>query len=287
MLNKLHIDLENRMTPLELDELCSELMSAQHLPEALHFDLREILPSSAQRDWAEKLQKLYAKSRKHCPEPFRRHRLRRDVMFFDAGGERSCKTLAICFSGQALRMMMPLPVFLQHIDSEHVDIAFLRDPDRNGYRGGVRGVADSLELSIDKLKDILRIGDYRSVVSIGVSAGGVPATLSALRLNLDAALSVGGSHPDDPRWTTSDGTKLRDVFQKYVGQSVRMPKIFLVFGADYPKDKTSAVELASLVPARLIAISAADGFLGHNALYPVLISGELGGLLKSTVLANP
>ncbi|MBI1284835.1 MAG: hypothetical protein GC183_10920 [Thiobacillus sp.] len=284
--NKLHIDLENRMTPLELEALRSELSPARHTWETLFRGRQSTDPSPAQELWVQNLHRLAAKIGKPCPEPFLRHRLRRRVTLFSAGGNRSGKTLAICFSGRAQRMMMPLPVFLQNIASTQVDVAFMHDPTRNSYRLGIGGVADSLEASIDKLRDILRIEDYRSVVSIGTSGGGVPAVMCALRLNLDAALSVGGNHPDDPRWITADGTGLREIFRRHVDAAKVKPAVFLAFGTDCAKDKKSAEALASIVPARLITISVPNGSVEHNALYPVARNGGLAGLLESTVFNN-
>jgi hypothetical protein len=281
--NKLHIDLENHMTPLELEALRSELSPARHTWETLFRGRQSTDPSPAQELWVQNLHHLVTKSGKPCPEPFVRHRLRRRVTLFTAGGSRSGKTLAICFSGRAQRMMMPLPVFLQNIDSTQVDVAFVRDPTRNSYRLGIGGVADSLEASIDKLEDILRIEDYRSVVSNGTSGGGVPAVMCALRLNLDAALWVGGNHPDDPRWNTPGGTGLREILRHYIDTSTRKPAVFLAFGTDCVKDKGSAEAFASVVPAQLITISVPNGSVEHNSLYPLARSGGLAGLLESTV----
>jgi len=282
-LNKLHIDLENRMTPLELEALRSELSPARHTWETLFRGRRTTDPSPTQELWVQNLHHLAANSGKPCPEPFVRYRLRRRVTLFTAGGSRSGKTLAICFSGRAQRMMMPLPVFLQNIDSTQVDVAFMHDPTRNSYRLGIGGVADNLEASIDKLKDILRIEDYRSVVSIGTSGGGVPAVMSALRLNLDAALSVGGNHPDDPRWITADGTGLREIFRRHVDAAKGKPAIFLAFGSDCLKDKEAAEAFASVVPGRPVTISVPNDKVEHNALYPVARRGGLARLLESTV----
>lgn len=216
-----------------------------------------------------------------------RHRLRQRLTLFTTGGSRSDKTLAICFSGRAQRMMMPLPVFLQHIDAAQVDVAFMRDPTRNSYRQGIGGVADSLEASIDRLGDILGVDDYRSAVSIGTSGGGIPAIMSALRLNLDAALSVGGNHPDDPRWLAADGTGLRQLFRRLVDASAGNPEIFLAFGSDCLKDRHAAEAFSSVVPARLIALSIPNGSVEHNALHPLARSGGLAGLLASTVFRKP
>jgi hypothetical protein len=283
MLNKLHIELENRMTPLELDALRSELAPMRHAAETALRDHEHHGPSPAQQSWVENLSRLAGRSGKPRPEPFVRQRVRRRVTLFTAGGSRSGKTLAICFSGRAQRMMLPLAVFLQNLDSTQVDVAFIRDPTRNSYRLGIGGVADTLEASIDKLGDLLGLEEYRSVVSIGTSGGAVPAVMSALRLRLDAAFSVGGNRPDDPRWNAADGTGLKETLLRYAGACTEVPTLFLVFGANSIKDKEAATALAGVVPAQLLEISAPNVPVEHNALFPLAVSGGLAGLLESTV----
>lgn len=284
MLNKCHIDIENRMTPTELHSLRSAITSMQDMSKVFHPDLIDASPSTLQRVWLDKLHLLYASNGKHAPENFVRRRLRQDVLLFEGYGERTDKTLAICFSGSAQRMMMPMPVFLQNFNSAKTDVAFIRDPSRNGYRLGIRGIADNLELSIDRLKDILMVDNYQKTVSIGVSAGGIPAILTALRLNSAASLSVGGGHPDDPKWVSSEGIQLRETLKLYLKESKHMPTVFLVFGADYPPDKIAAEELSRIFPAKLIAVSMPGGKVDHNALHPIVASGQLGKLLETTVL---
>ena len=297
--NKLRITLENRMTPLELDVLRSELppapMTLQHLFGKGVKELRRKFPGMfktwhqgfevtlSAHKWVEQLDPIYSLSGKPRPEPFVRRKLRSPLTFFEARGDKTHKILAICFGGNAQRMMMPMPVFLQHLNADRVDVAFLTDPRRNSFRRGVDGIAPNMEFLINELKTLLRIEEYQGVVAIGTSSGGTPAILTAVKLGLDAGLSVGGNGPDDPGWLMDDGKETGDLLSQYSKQSSVEPKLFLAFGSDIPKDRLAAEALSSIVPSTLIPISNPSGPVGHNALYSLLIQGKLVEFLETTV----
>lgn len=300
--NKIRITLENRMTPLELDTLKSELPAA---PTALKLffgrsvkELRRKFPGMfktwhqgfevtlSAHKWVEQLDPLYSLSGKPRPEPFVRHKLRSPLTFFETSGDKANKILAICFAGNAQRMMMPMPVFLQHLNADCVDVAFLTDPRRHSFRRGVDGIAPNMELLINELKTLLRIEKYQGAVAIGTSSGGTPAVLTALKLGLDAGLSVGGNGPDDPGWLMDDGKETGDLLSQYSKQSSVEPRLFLAFGSDIPKDRLAAEAIASIVPSTLIPISDPSGPVGHNALYSLLIQGKLTEFLNNTIFSS-
>jgi hypothetical protein len=180
-------------------------------------------------------------------------------------------------------MMMPITVFLQHLNADRVDVAFLTDPLRNSFRRGVDGIAPNMELLIDELKTLLKIEEYQGVVTIGTSSGGTPAILTAVKLGLDGGLSVGGNGPDDPGWIMDDGKETGDLLSQYSKQLSVKPRLFLAFGSDIPKDRLAAEALASIVPATLIPISDPSGTVGHNALYSLLTQGKLTEFLNNTI----
>ena len=92
------------------------------------------------------------------------------------------KTLLICFSGIAQRMMMPIPFFLQQLDARETDVLLIRDPERNGFRTGIQGISNSIEAVIDQITQLLDISQYKKTAAIGASGGGFPALLTAMRL---------------------------------------------------------------------------------------------------------
>jgi hypothetical protein len=302
-LNKVHIALENRMTPLELAVLqsaCSPRCPSalipllartsknlwRRFPWIFNVWRKRAGESVYVRNWIVNLARACSLSGKTIPETFNRYRLSSNVVLFKSDRCGTDRALAICFAGDAQRMMIPTPVFLQHVPAERVDVALIRDPSRNGFRSGIRGLADNFGTCISKLDDLLQIRQYRQAVSIGVSGGGLPAILTALKLGLDAALSVGGNAPDDPRWKVADPLGAANLVRTFSNRSPKSPSIYLVFGAQSPVDQASAEALAALIPSQIIPISDAVDSVGHNAIYPLVKQGKLGEFLDTTVFAG-
>ena len=117
-LNRIHINLANRMTPPELEGLQSELPPAPSawqnllcksarklpckLPESFCIWQQKIEYAKSARDWIDMLHRASVQSGKTVPEPFIRRRIRQ-LAFYSAGENRSGKILAICFAGNAQR----------------------------------------------------------------------------------------------------------------------------------------------------------------------------------------
>jgi hypothetical protein len=296
-LNRLHIALENRITPLELDALrrgadppapqWARLVggAAARVRRSLDRPGRLAAPSRPPYDWVARLHALAAKAAAP-PQPFRRERLHGRIARYSAGGDRSRKTLAVCFAGRAQRLMMPLPVFLQHVDASVVDVAFLRDPAKEGYRAGIGRGTRSLDDLLERLPSRLSFDAYARVVTIGTSGGGLPAVLAAVQLGLPAALAAGPNGPDDPRWQSYRGVGVRRVLEESAtARGDRRPAITLVVGAGAPKDQAAAQTLARIIPARIIVVDGVRTAAGHNALLPLVERGELASLLRSSVFA--
>jgi len=229
---------------------------------------------------------MLAAGRKAQPEPFHRSRVRRDLWLYADGSPRSSKILLVGFTGRAQRMMMPSAVFLQQLDSKKADVALLCDPLRSGYRQGMRRVGESLGSMLNALPQLLHMSEYQSVVSMGTSAGGLPAVLAALQLNLSAAMSVGGASPDDPRWALPDGAGARDLIDRCTKESARLPRLYLVFGEDSIADRTNAEELEALLPAELMPVTRRGKQVGHNALLPLMAEGAIGRTLENSILSR-
>ncbi len=114
-LNSVHIALENKMTPLQVTTLRKQC-AAKWTDE-----------SHPANKWLEDLYNLYLKSGKEEPEVFTCKRINRHLRLYTSGiGLKQEKTLLICFTGCAQRLMMPIPVFLQHFDSEKVPRVMLK-----------------------------------------------------------------------------------------------------------------------------------------------------------------
>jgi pimeloyl-ACP methyl ester carboxylesterase len=272
--NRVHIALDNWLTPLK-EELLRQQLLAVAGSEA---------PSPG-REWINILHMLYLKSGKARPEPFRRRRINRHLTCYSVDdAHREEKTLLICFTGAAQRMMMPLPVFLQHLDGQAVDVAMLHYPRGKGFREGLEGMGCDFVSTIERLGDLLPFGQYRRVVAMGVSGGGMPAILTALKHSFDAVLAVGTCHPDDARWHETLQRPVGELVTDLAAGKSRLPEIFLVYGADMPADRAAADALTAQIPARHMAIALPDAKVGHLALVPLMMGGKIRSLLEGTIL---
>jgi len=313
-LNRAHIALDRLMTPLELMGLRAELRrrgwvaqrvsQVRNLPKKAHRLLIASLTTvqddkfvasappltgidklSLSKAWIDELHRKFALAGKDSPEPFVRRRLRQAVWIFKSDCDRRQKMLLICFSGNGQRPMMPMPVFLQHIDGRATDVAYLRTEQRAGYRKGIRGVANDLHASIAALEGLLDVREYRRVATIGMSGGALPAILAGLQLGVDAILSVGPNSPNDDRWTGFvKGKGATDLFRRFASGSTKTPEVYLVHGAKSARDAAAATVIASCIQVRDIkSVPNAR----HGALYPLVKRGQFGDLLRSTVFNWP
>jgi hypothetical protein len=299
----LHIALDNRMTPQQAVALHDALMATRgwrsewtFLPTKLIARTRQRWPqwfgaagrgaqrAYEQRRWLHKLKAMLDQGAKARPEPFVRTRLHPAIHLYSAGGDRAGKTVVLGFTGSSARLLMPTSVFLQHLDARTTDLVLIRYPAGQGFSRGIPGLAGGFGASVERLRTLIRIDEYAASVTLGTSGGGLAALMTAMQLGAAAAMSVGGRGPDEPRWREALGTSVGAVLQEHARQLAGPPHVFLVFGRDHAADKAAAEAMARVVPARLVEIVDPRGKVGHNALLPPLLRGELRTLLESTVL---
>jgi hypothetical protein len=303
-LNRVHIALERRLTPLNVMRLRSELaaqpksgwlaLKVERLLNAADSDnkiVRVLAPLAGSntletsRAWIDKLHLKLRLSGDARPQPFVRRRLDKGLSLFECRADRSQKTLLIGFSGDAARLMMPTSMFLQHLDARTTDFVLLYTEKRLGYRNGVRGIAGDLEASAAALENLLDSRAYGRVATIGASSGALPAILVGFRMGADATLSIGPNDPNNVRW--SQFTKDRgvtDLFRHFAGANSRLPDVHLVYGADEPRDAAAVQAIASRIQVRSIR-SVPDA--KHNVLFPLAEREQLRDLLRSTVTEPP
>lgn len=300
--NRVHIRLENRMTPEEVVEMWSHYLGRQYWrqnaiswgrgiaePRLAHLGYTPTPASSRgqvehTRYWLGVLRDQYVLAKRDRPEPFRRRRMTHGVSMYSDGRPARDRTLLLCFSGDWHRMMMPMPTFLQHLPATEFDVAFLRTERGHGYRRGIRGVGDDLPSSVMRLPTILGSDRYARVATMGTSAGGLPALIAALTLEADAALVVGGNSPTDARWAGClDGNDADRYLAGLVARGTRLPRTTIVHSADHERDTTSALTMASLLPPESVHVTPVPG-ADHNSLIHVTREGALRQLLESSLL---
>lgn len=296
-INALHIALENRITPLELAALRQAqgpwfrlrtlLQSAWRLPYVA-LQRKDATSPGAQRDrWLRKLYRLYTQAAGPLPQPYRRRRLSRHLRLYSTGGAPHEKQLLICFVGSSQRPFLPVPVFLQHLDAARTDVLLVSYPRGRGHRQGLPELGSNFEQSIDRLRGVADIDAYQRCAAIGISGGGTPAVLTALRLGLSVALSVGGGSPNDPRWLAALGEDAGSLARRYAAASASLPRVVLAYGIDAQKDVVAAQAFAQCIPAELLPIGDGRRETPHNVFYPLLQRQRLRGFLEANLMPLP
>lgn len=264
--NRLHIALENRLTPLEVRDL-SRLIAGRY-------------STTPNADWIGNLQDRLDLNKKPDPEPYLRRRLKPNLYLYSSGGDPVEKTLMIGFTGGWRRLMMPVPVILQNLDSSATDLLLISRHGKSKYSDGISGLASSFDELMTVLENVVASCGYRRVVSYGVSAGGIPALLTALYLDLERGIGVGSQSimSEQWRWVLND-EKLKLKLQNWNGK----PELLNVFGSDYKKDRDAAIETQKVLPSALWSVPDENR---HGATFRYWQSGTMWSFLQKVLMAD-
>lgn len=273
-LNLAIIDALNAMTPIEAVAITEIVYRDDwHFPGNPPAE-KERAFTDVLRDTLGKSTRAMYKAGKPLPERYSRHTLLSGVRMFTGQGAREHRTLVVSFPGNGGRLMMPLPIILQHLPANSVDLVIVPDRVKASYRKGIPALGDTLEKALIKLKEHLPIG-YERVVTLGTSSGGVPSVLAAAELGADMVLAVGAGHPDDERWEATCDVSKRQLLEAAVPRLANC-RVTLAFGAQSPADAVSADAIAAIVPhARKVSMAVPGVEVKHAALYPVANAGQL------------
>jgi hypothetical protein len=299
-LNRLHISLENIITPGEMERLYAQItkpglmlpsaglervagVESQDSRERLsaHSDVNsspDLYEFSAQ--WIEKLRWAATLNEKSKTE-FGRRKISRKVYRYSSA-LASKKRLIICFTGNSFRPMMPISFVLNHIDPAQNELVAIRTVRNEGYRTGIVGVADSFADSLDRLPKLLEFERYYEVSILGTSGGALPAILAGLHLKCANILAVGSNAPSDKRWTEfftgREGKIFYDLLYKRSGRTSAV--FHLAYGDRSTRDYEAATELSTLLTNRRVhKITGAP----HDCLFPLILAGNLTKFFSATI----
>lgn len=284
MLNLAILDATNSMTPVEAMQVFQNIVRPDWQLQLTH-------PKAAGREAEFTAALRYAMSRnidlmrtagKPRLERFRSSEPIQGIRFFSDGTPTRDKSLLICFAGNGGRMMMPLPAFLQHIDSRQADVVLLADPTKRGFRNGIAGIAPTIVQVAETVARAVPSG-YRDLKVMGTSAGGLPALLFAGQSATTHILAIGPGHPDDERWPLLDGVSLRqlltDAAPKLAGKQV-----VLAYGADATPDPEAAEALKTIIPnARPLAVTLEGKAAEHSFLADLCLAGRFLAFLEENL----
>jgi hypothetical protein len=131
-------------------------------------------------------------------------------------------------------------------------VIVLRDFSRRAFALGIPGLGKDLIETVSGLRTRIDPRAYRKAVSLGTSAGGVPAILAAIGLNLQRGISL---CPSDYRWYAAHVKALGVNEASYAALMASrphpFPELVLVAGAEKKDDLAAALALHALVPSQL------------------------------------
>jgi hypothetical protein len=257
--NRLHIHLENILAPPEFVRL-ADLARREQLPEQ-------------SCNWLKKIAGL-SPGLFDQPQAFSRRALSENVLFYqDREREAAGKSLLVGFAGDARRLMLPIAVFLQCFDAHAWDVVLLRKgPNKWPYSKGVEGVSRHLPAALNYVKTSIAAGQYRRIVTLGMSGGGFYAILAAILLDGARGVSIGGALPK-----TALGFRLRWQLAFHRAFAEREPEFKFVYSADHDRDRRAATAMQSAFGGIPCPVA---GVADHNPLAPLLARGALAEFLN-------
>jgi hypothetical protein len=257
--NRLHIGIENIATPPEMAGL-SVLTARDGLP-------------AASRSWLDTTRQ-FEPTVFSSPQGFERRALSKCVTIYeDRRAAPPQKGLLVAFTGNARRMMMPIPVFLQFIDSSAWDVVVVHKGSRASYLLGVEELADDLPSAARAIAEAASARNHRRTLTMGVSGGGAAAILAAIFVGVERGISVCGAPPKMPP------PALGPALAEAQAAGTR-PQLRLVYGTESPHDRQSALALQRAFGGELFPI---PGIANHNVLAVLQRQGELAGYMRSVL----
>lgn len=257
-----------------------------HEPPALLaalFEERDHLPPGP-AGWAVRMAALMGLPERPV-QPFRRRDLAANALFFEGVGEAP-RRLIVVFGGRALRPMMPVGVFLQHLPADRCDVLLLRDPARQSFLGGVEGYAGGFAALAARLLHDLPGARRPGLRCLGMSLGGAASLYAGLLLGAEQAVAVGGVHPA-PKLARMpapglDGREMdRALDAAGRGGATRLVALH---GAEHAHDAAAAAELKAALPD--LHILPVPGTGEHNLAAEMLAAGRLEGFLHRVAFGD-
>lgn len=245
-LNRVHIALENYITPAEVRYFAAAL--AEEPPDSPSgrwiARLRHFMPTDAVR-----------------PVEFERRAARRDLTHYTADvGSPDQKTLILGFASKGHRLMLPMHCVLGCLNPELYDLLVLRDYSRLFFSKGIPGLGGDFFEALSNLRKQIDLSAYRNCVALGTSAGGLPALMAAMMLQLDRGISIGGI--DFPRFAAklrSNGVSDEPYAALLASRPHPFPELLLVYSGSHAIDEAAASALHERVPSRLWPVKNSEG----------------------------
>jgi acyl carrier protein len=278
-LNRALTTLEYRLTPIEI-----ELLHKTHAGQQLLPDNTANKFHSAFNLWLQRIQRLMLSSGKSQAEPFTYQRVAPTVSYFKGPSPAETKTLLICFSEAGGRsMMMPNAVLIQHTNATLYDLLIISEPLNEGYRLGVPHLGNNVTEVIEWIAKLNLVSNYRSLRTLGCSAGCFPSVIAGKQLKADLAVSVGGRFHSERHPVKI----LERIFTTWLAMRKKhILNTLMCYDKNISRDKQYAKIIGWLSTSGLVAIELKNEKLGHFLLQQLAEHGQLATFLERTIFAE-
>lgn len=278
-LNKALTTLDHRLTPSEVTCLHEWHFNGQLIQTSVAEKFQ-----SAITYWLQGLKRMMLDSGKQQAEPFTAHKIASSVTHFVGPGSFADKTLLVCFSERGGRqLMMPNAVLMQHTNSACYDLLIIAEPLSEGYMDGVPPLGKNISEVSNWIARLGFIDEYRSIRTIGCSAGGYAAVVAGYLLGAEMAVCVGGRFHSE-RYLLKILDKIFTTWR--ATRKGKCSSVLMIYDPVIKRDQKYARVIAGLSGANLVAMEFTDGDLGHYILQRLVERGELAAYLAKTIFAE-
>ena len=279
-LNKALTTLEARLTPTEVECLYDWHIGGQLIPSNAAPKFQSILTL-----WFQSMKRMMLDSGKSQPEPFVSHRINCTVTHFVGPGSPADKTLLVCFSTRAHRvLMMPNAVLMQHTDSTRHDLLIISEPLGENYQKGVPGLGRNLIEVIERLARLELMDEYSGIRTLGCSAGGFAAVIAGHLLGAEMAVSVAGRFPAKRKHPITILNMIHTTWRAM--REGHCPNVLVSCAVDQSRDREFARIMAWLFGANRDVVKLTNQKVGHAVLVRLIERGELAPYLARTIFAE-
>ncbi len=196
-----------------------------------------------------------------------------EMMLYYKGGAQDAagKTLIAGFTGNQLRLMLPTYHILNCLDHDSFELLLLNDPRRKMFIDGVEGAGSTIEEVSHFVEDFAARREFRRVVTLGTSGGGLAAVICAIRGKFSKAITIGSASP------ARHPAFVEKLASLQPNPSTRVVATF----ADNARDVDAANQLKGILPKTSLLKD--RRFTDHNLLFELHKIGELARFLNSMV----
>ncbi|GEM_PF-2342178 len=282
--NRLHIDLERIMTPLEFSGLVAQAWAGELPLKTLKWlqKLRRLSPTMAgapqpyvATEICKRMTWYRAPSRKWKSVTTPLLPLIRAIGYRFSLPSTNQKPVLVAFCGMADRVGLPLPFLLQALPADEWDVLKVtRIPGCHYLRPGSEA-ADLAELLTLVGTELSRVA-ATDVTCAGVSAGGAPAVFAALHFDIRRCVTFGGGLSDDLMPLLTELTANQPTVNN--NRKSFGTEFLHLHGASNKLDQKHAHRLLSLSGGRVLALPDMEN---HNIPYTLLRQGRFNAKFNS------